>query len=152
MQVAHKIETPPGPAGRWLIDLLVALSAGLERIPLLKPQNRPMLKDIVKNREEQSVRGPSEAKHEWDGQSPQDVGQLAETGTDRQRWCSLNGPMAKTSAHRRHGRRPITSMASASSIQPYRKISRLRDGAPSRWCASRAADGRLGLKTWACLD
>jgi hypothetical protein len=25
-----------------------------------------MLKDIVKNREEQSVRGPSEAKHEWD--------------------------------------------------------------------------------------
>src|SRR6266446_7099501 len=94
-----------------------------------------MLKDIVKNREEQSVRGPSEAKHEWDGQSPQDVGQLAEAGTDR--WCWLNGPMAKTSAHRRHGRRPITSMASASSIQPYRKISRLRDGAPSRWCASR---------------
>src|SRR5258708_15354443 len=39
-----------------------------------------MLKDIVKNREEQSVRGPSEAKHEWDGQSPQDVGQLAEAG------------------------------------------------------------------------
>jgi hypothetical protein len=82
---------------------------GLERIPFLKPQNRPMLKDIVKNREEQSVRGPSEAKHEWDGQSPQDVGRLAEAGTDRQRWCSLNGPLPKTSA-RRHGRRPITSM------------------------------------------
>jgi hypothetical protein len=28
MQVAHKIETPPGPAGRWLIDRLVVLSAG----------------------------------------------------------------------------------------------------------------------------
>ena len=28
MQVVHKIETPPGPAGRWLIDRLVALSAG----------------------------------------------------------------------------------------------------------------------------
>jgi hypothetical protein len=39
-----------------------------------------MLKDIVKNPEEQSVRGPSEAKHERDGQSRQDVGQLAEAG------------------------------------------------------------------------
>jgi len=39
-----------------------------------------MLKDIVKNPEEQSVRGPSEAKHERDGQSPQDVEQLAEAG------------------------------------------------------------------------
>ena len=39
-----------------------------------------MLKDIVKNPEEQSVRGPSEAKHERGGQSPQDVGQLAEAG------------------------------------------------------------------------
>jgi DNA-binding transcriptional LysR family regulator len=29
MQVAHKIETPPGPAGRWLIDRLVASSAGV---------------------------------------------------------------------------------------------------------------------------
>jgi hypothetical protein len=28
-QVAHRIETPPGPAGRWLIDLLVASSAGV---------------------------------------------------------------------------------------------------------------------------
>jgi DNA-binding transcriptional LysR family regulator len=28
MQVVHKIETPPGPAGRWLIDRLVVLSAG----------------------------------------------------------------------------------------------------------------------------
>jgi DNA-binding transcriptional LysR family regulator len=28
MQVVHKIETPPGSAGRWLIDRLVALSAG----------------------------------------------------------------------------------------------------------------------------
>ena len=26
MQVVHKIETPPGPAGRWLIERLVALS------------------------------------------------------------------------------------------------------------------------------
>jgi L-ascorbate metabolism protein UlaG (beta-lactamase superfamily) len=34
-------------------------------------------------------------------------------------------------------------MVRASSIRPYRKISRLRDGAPSIWCASRAADGRL---------
>jgi hypothetical protein len=28
MQVAHKIDTPPGPAGRWLIERLVELSAG----------------------------------------------------------------------------------------------------------------------------
>jgi len=28
MQVAHKIETPPGPAGRWLINRLVTSSAG----------------------------------------------------------------------------------------------------------------------------
>src|SRR3984893_8570435 len=28
MQVVHKIETPPGPAGRWLIERLVALSSG----------------------------------------------------------------------------------------------------------------------------
>ena len=27
MQVAHKIETPPGPAGRWIIERLVALSS-----------------------------------------------------------------------------------------------------------------------------
>jgi DNA-binding transcriptional LysR family regulator len=27
MQVVHKIETPPGPAGRWLIERLVVLSA-----------------------------------------------------------------------------------------------------------------------------
>jgi DNA-binding transcriptional LysR family regulator len=27
MQVAHKIETPPGPAGRWLIERFVALSS-----------------------------------------------------------------------------------------------------------------------------
>jgi DNA-binding transcriptional LysR family regulator len=27
MQVVHKIETPPGPAGRWLIERLVTLSA-----------------------------------------------------------------------------------------------------------------------------
>jgi DNA-binding transcriptional LysR family regulator len=26
MQVVHKIDTPPGPAGRWLIDRLVASS------------------------------------------------------------------------------------------------------------------------------
>jgi hypothetical protein len=30
MQVAHKIEMPPGPAGRWLIQRLVALSSGPE--------------------------------------------------------------------------------------------------------------------------
>jgi len=30
MQVAHKIETPPGPAGRWLIERLVALSSVAE--------------------------------------------------------------------------------------------------------------------------
>ena len=30
MQVVHKIETPPGPAGRWLIERLVALSAEIE--------------------------------------------------------------------------------------------------------------------------
>src|SRR5260370_42626909 len=59
----------------WWRDLLA-----VERIRFVQPQNRPMLKDIVKNREEQSVRGPSEAKHEWDGQSPQDAGQLAEAG------------------------------------------------------------------------
>jgi DNA-binding transcriptional LysR family regulator len=28
MQVVHKIETPPGPAGRWLIERFVALSSG----------------------------------------------------------------------------------------------------------------------------
>src|SRR5438309_9191744 len=28
MQVVHKIETPPGPAGRWLIERLVASSSG----------------------------------------------------------------------------------------------------------------------------
>ena len=27
MQVVHKIETPPGPAGRWIIERLVALSS-----------------------------------------------------------------------------------------------------------------------------
>jgi hypothetical protein len=26
MQAIHKIDTPPGPAGRWLIERLVALS------------------------------------------------------------------------------------------------------------------------------
>jgi hypothetical protein len=34
MQVAHKIETPPGPAGRWIIERLVALSFGeAHRVP-----------------------------------------------------------------------------------------------------------------------
>ncbi len=28
MQVVHKIESPPGPAGRWLVEQLVALSSG----------------------------------------------------------------------------------------------------------------------------
>jgi DNA-binding transcriptional LysR family regulator len=28
MQVVHKVETPPGPAGRWLIERLVAISSG----------------------------------------------------------------------------------------------------------------------------
>ena len=30
MQVVHKVETPPGPAGRWLIERLVALSHAVE--------------------------------------------------------------------------------------------------------------------------
>jgi DNA-binding transcriptional LysR family regulator len=28
LHVMHKVDTPPGPAGRWLIERLVALSAG----------------------------------------------------------------------------------------------------------------------------
>ena len=42
MQVAHKIETPPGPAGRWLIERLVALSSktGTHIVPeAAKPTN-----------------------------------------------------------------------------------------------------------------
>ena len=33
LQAVHKVDTPPGPAGRWLIDRLVALSDELERLP-----------------------------------------------------------------------------------------------------------------------
>jgi DNA-binding transcriptional LysR family regulator len=35
MQVVHKIESPPGPAGRWLVERLVALSsgAGMQIVP-----------------------------------------------------------------------------------------------------------------------
>jgi DNA-binding transcriptional LysR family regulator len=42
MQVVHKIETPPGPAGRWLIERLGALSsgAGTHTVPeATKPTN-----------------------------------------------------------------------------------------------------------------
>jgi DNA-binding transcriptional LysR family regulator len=37
MQVVHKIETPPGPAGRWLIERLVELSSGAERHIVREP-------------------------------------------------------------------------------------------------------------------
>jgi hypothetical protein len=30
LQAIHKIDTPPGPAGRWLIERLVTLSDGVE--------------------------------------------------------------------------------------------------------------------------
>ena len=33
LQAVHKVDTPPGPAGRWLIDRLVTLSDELERLP-----------------------------------------------------------------------------------------------------------------------
>ena len=33
LQAVHKVDTPPGPAGRWLIDRLVTLSDELERPP-----------------------------------------------------------------------------------------------------------------------
>jgi DNA-binding transcriptional LysR family regulator len=33
LQAVHKVDTPPGPAGRWLIDRLVALSDELECLP-----------------------------------------------------------------------------------------------------------------------
>ena len=33
LSAVHKIDTPPGPAGRWLIDRLVTLSDELERPP-----------------------------------------------------------------------------------------------------------------------
>jgi DNA-binding transcriptional LysR family regulator len=33
LQAVHKVDTPPGPAGRWLIDRLVVLSDELESLP-----------------------------------------------------------------------------------------------------------------------
>jgi DNA-binding transcriptional LysR family regulator len=33
LQAVHKVDTPPGPAGRWLIDRLVTLSDELDRLP-----------------------------------------------------------------------------------------------------------------------
>jgi hypothetical protein len=40
MQVAHKIETPPGPAGRWLIERLMTLSDGNES-PIDRENTKP---------------------------------------------------------------------------------------------------------------
>ena len=40
MQVAHKIETPPGPAGRWLIERFVALSSEV-RAPIVPEAANP---------------------------------------------------------------------------------------------------------------
>jgi DNA-binding transcriptional LysR family regulator len=34
LQAVHKVDTPPGPAGRWLIDRLATLSDELERLPI----------------------------------------------------------------------------------------------------------------------
>jgi len=39
MQVVHKTETPPGPAGRWLIERLV-LSSPTYRQPIFKKRKR----------------------------------------------------------------------------------------------------------------
>ncbi|MEA3065649.1 MAG: hypothetical protein QOJ27_2101, partial [Sphingomonadales bacterium] len=33
LQAVHKVDTPPGPAGRWLIERLATLSDELERLP-----------------------------------------------------------------------------------------------------------------------
>jgi hypothetical protein len=54
-----------------------------------------MLKDTVKNPEEQSVRGPSEAKDERDRQSRQDVGQLAEAGHGSSKMVFAQRSLAK---------------------------------------------------------
>ena len=53
MQVAHKIETPPGPAGRWLIERLMTLSDGNES---------PIDRENTKPAKAQRHRGSSKAR------------------------------------------------------------------------------------------
>jgi hypothetical protein len=86
-----------------------------------------MLKDIVKNPEEQSVRGPSEAKHERDGQSPKDVGQLAEAG---------NGSSKMVFAQRSHAKDIVPQAWSPSDHFDGKRFfnpTLPKDFAPSQW-------------------
>jgi DNA-binding transcriptional LysR family regulator len=58
MQVVHKIETPPGPAGRWLIERLVALSPEAKAdIP-----ETAMPTDIKRHRQAPRKAAPSRTK------------------------------------------------------------------------------------------
>ena len=56
MKVVHKIDAPPGPAGRWLIERLAVLGRETEAQTSRSPQNRPMPGDLARQRKEPSLR------------------------------------------------------------------------------------------------
>jgi hypothetical protein len=53
MMAIHKIVTPPGPAGRWLIERLVTLSDGVEA------PARKITRQLEGKRRGQSLRTPT---------------------------------------------------------------------------------------------
>jgi DNA-binding transcriptional LysR family regulator len=57
MQALHKVDTPPGPAGRWLIERLVALSDAVE-VPIQEIAKRTKVKGRRQSQRRASARSP----------------------------------------------------------------------------------------------
>jgi DNA-binding transcriptional LysR family regulator len=57
MQALHKVDTPPGPAGRWLIERLVALSDAVE-VPIQEIAKRTKVKGRRQSQRRAPARSP----------------------------------------------------------------------------------------------
>jgi DNA-binding transcriptional LysR family regulator len=57
MQALHKVDTPPGPAGRWLIERLVALSDAVE-VPIQEIAKRTKVKGRRQSQRKAPARSP----------------------------------------------------------------------------------------------
>ena len=57
MQALHKVDTPPGPAGRWLIERLVALSDAVE-VPIQEIAKRTKVKGRRQSQRTAPARSP----------------------------------------------------------------------------------------------
>ena len=63
MQAIHKIDTPPGPAGRWLIEMLVTLSDGVAAPA--REMTKPVKGKGAGSRGEERPRANQGSEEEW---------------------------------------------------------------------------------------